>query len=94
MKVGYERVTNKSSSLVKKHEFEKFVLKVLDMPLKLRKRSGSFGSCIFGWWMRCGRNIIRYTKFVMQKLVETFRKLGCIKPEIESEILMLLVEGL
>ena len=36
----------------------------------------------------------RYTHSVMQKLVQAFKELGYKDPEMESEVLMLLVEGL
>ena len=96
VKAGYRRITDKSRGLVTEGDPESLIANVLDMPLKLVEDERNF------WRMQfrlvdeeiAQKHHNRYTHSVMQKLVEAFRKLGYKEPELESEVLMLMVEGL
>ncbi len=96
VKAGYRRITDKSKGLVEENDPLRLISNVLDMPLKLVEDERNF------WRMQfrlvdeeiAQRHHLRYSHSVMQKLVEAFRKLGYQEPELETEILMLLVEGL
>lgn len=96
VKAGYRRITDKSKGLVTEVEPANLIANVLDMPLKLVEDERNF------WRMQfrlvddeiSQKHHNRYTHSVMQKLVEAFKKLGYKEPELESEILMLTVEGL
>lgn len=96
VKAGYRRITDKSGSLVVEGDPMKLIEHVLDMPEKLVEEERDF------WLMQfrlvdeeiSQKHHARYTHSVMQKLVESFKKLGYEEPELESEVLMLMVEGL
>lgn len=96
VKAGYRRITDKSSSLVKEDDPATLLAHVLDMPLKLVEEERDF------WLMQyrlvdeevSQKHHARYTKSVMQRLAEAFKKLGYEQPELESEVLMLIIEGL
>lgn len=96
VKAGYRRITDKSKGLVEENDPNKLISNVLDMPQKLVEDERSF------WRMQfrlvdeeiAQKHHLRYSHSVMQKLVEAFRKLGYEEPELETEVLMLLVEGL
>lgn len=96
VKAGYRRITDKSKGLVTESDPAKLIANVLDMPLKLVEDERNF------WRMQfrlvdeeiAQKHHNRYTHSVMQKLVEAFKKLGYKEPELESEILMMMVEGL
>ncbi|RIJ37442.1 TetR/AcrR family transcriptional regulator [Pontibacter oryzae] len=96
VKAGYRRITDKSKGLVEENDPNKLISNVLDMPLKLVEDERNF------WRMQfrlvdeeiSQKHHLRYSHSVMQKLVEAFRKLGYAEPELETEVLMLLVEGL
>ncbi|WP_347157785.1 TetR/AcrR family transcriptional regulator [Pontibacter chitinilyticus] len=96
IKAGYRRITEKSKGVVMESDPEKLISNVLDMPLKLVEEERNF------WRMQfrlvdeevAQKHHLRYSQSVMQKLVEAFRKLDYAQPELESEILMLMVEGL
>lgn len=96
IKAGYRRITDKSRGLSTERDPVKLISSVLDMPQRLVEEERNF------WRMQfrlvddaiAQRHHNRYTHSVMQQLVETFRELGYEDPEMESEVLMLLVEGL
>ncbi|GAB3529448.1 hypothetical protein GCM10027443_08770 [Pontibacter brevis] len=96
VKAGYRRITDKSSGLVTEDDPAKLIALVLDMPLKLVEEEREF------WLMQfrlvdeeiSQRHHARYTHSIMQRLTDAFKKLGYKEPELESEILMLTVEGL
>ncbi|WP_018479482.1 TetR/AcrR family transcriptional regulator [Pontibacter roseus] len=96
VKAGYRRITDKSKGLVTVSDPAMLIANVLDMPLRLVEDERNF------WRMQfrlvdeeiAQKHHKRYTQSVMQKLVEAFKKLGYEEPELESEILMLMVEGL
>lgn len=96
VKAGYRRITDKSKGLVAENDPAKLIANVLDMPRKLVEDERNF------WRMQfrliddeiSQKHHNRYTHSVMQKLTEAFKKLGYKEPELESEILMLMVEGL
>ncbi|AKD02648.1 TetR/AcrR family transcriptional regulator [Pontibacter korlensis] len=96
VKAGYRRITDKSKGFVEENDPNKLISNVLDMPQKLVEEERNF------WRMQfrlvdeeiSQRHHLRYSHSVMQKLVEAFRKLGYKEPELETEVLMLLVEGL
>jgi AcrR family transcriptional regulator len=96
IKAGYRRITDKSKGLAMETEPEKLINSVLDMPQRLVEDERNF------WRMQfrlvdeeiAQKHHNRYTHSVMQKLVEAFKKMGYNDPEMESEVLMLLVEGL
>ncbi|WP_052738702.1 TetR/AcrR family transcriptional regulator [Pontibacter korlensis] len=96
VKAGYRRITDKNKSLFEEKDPARFICKVLDMPLKLVEEERSF------WRMQfrladeeiAQRHHLRYSHSVTQRLVEAFRRLSYKEPELETEVLMLLVEGL
>ncbi|WP_439882061.1 TetR/AcrR family transcriptional regulator [Pontibacter sp. MBLB2868] len=96
VKAGYRRITDKSKGLVTENDPARLIENVLDMPLKLVEDERNF------WRMQfrlvdeeiAQKHHNRYTHSVMQKLVEAFTKLGYKEPVLESEVLMLMVEGL
>jgi len=96
VKAGYRRVTDKNKNLTEEKDPARFIGKVLDMPLKLVEEERNF------WRMQfrlvdeeiAQKHHLRYSHSVTQKLVEAFRQLGYKEPELETEVLMLLVEGL
>lgn len=96
VKAGYRRITDKSKGLVAEGDPAQLIANVLDMPLKLVEDERNF------WRMQfrlvdediSQKHHNRYINSVMQKLIEAFKKLGYKEPELESEILMLMVEGL
>jgi AcrR family transcriptional regulator len=96
VKAGYRRITDKSKGLVTEADPATLIANVLDMPRRLVEDEQAF------WRMQfrlvddaiSQKHHQRYTQSVMRQLTEAFRKLGYPEPELESEILMLLVEGL
>ena len=96
VKAGYRRISDKSKGLVAEDDPAKLISNVLDMPLRLVEEERNF------WRMQfrlvdeaiAQKHHLRYTHSVMEKLTKAFRKLGYKEPEMESEILMLMVEGL
>ncbi|WP_162053335.1 TetR/AcrR family transcriptional regulator [Pontibacter pamirensis] len=96
VKAGYRRITDRSKGLVVEEDPIKLIGNVLDMPLKLVEEERNF------WRMQfrlvdeeiSQKHHMRYSHSVMQKLEGAFKKLGYEEPELETEILMLLVEGL
>ena len=96
VKAGYRRITDKSRGSVAEDDPIKLIGNVLDMPLKLVKDERNF------WRMQfrliddqiSQKHHSRYTQSVRLKLTEAFKKLGYKEPEMESEILMLMVEAL
>jgi AcrR family transcriptional regulator len=96
VKAGYRRITERSKKSVEENDPAKLISNVLDMPQKLVEDERDF------WRMQfrmvdeevAQRHHQRYLNSVKAKLVEAFRKLGHQEPELETEILMLLVEGL
>lgn len=96
VKSGYRRISDKSKGLVAEEDPAKLIANVLDMPLKLVEEERNF------WRMQfrlvdeeiSQRHHLRYTHSVMETLTKAFKKLGYAEPEVESEILMLMVEGL
>ncbi|OKL40999.1 TetR/AcrR family transcriptional regulator [Pontibacter flavimaris] len=96
VKAGYRRITERSKKSVEENDPAKLISNVLDMPQKLVEDERDF------WRMQfrmvdeevAQRHHQRYLNSVKAKLVEAFRKLGHKEPELETEILMLLVEGL
>ncbi|WP_345158870.1 helix-turn-helix domain-containing protein [Pontibacter saemangeumensis] len=96
VKAGYRRVTDKSKSMVEEKDPVRFIYNVLDMPLKLVEDEPKF------WRMQfrlvdeeiAQKHHLRYSHSVTQKLVEAFRQLGYKEPDLEAEVLMLLVESL
>jgi len=96
VKAGYRRITDKSRGSVAEDDPIKLIGNVLDMPLKLVEDERNF------WRMQfrliddqiSQKHHSRYTQSVRLKLTEAFKKLGYKEPEMESEILMLMVEAL
>ncbi|GHA75024.1 TetR/AcrR family transcriptional regulator [Pontibacter akesuensis] len=96
VKAGYRRITDKSKGLVVEDDPAKLICNILDMPQKLVEDERNF------WRMQfrlvdeeiSQKHHIRFSHSVMQKLVEAFKKLGYKEPELESEVIMLMVEGL
>ena len=96
VKAGYRRITERSKKSVEENDPAKLISNVLDMPQKLVEDERDF------WRMQfrmvdeevAQRHHQRYLNSVKKKLNEAFRKLGHKEPELETEILMLLVEGL
>lgn len=96
VKAGYRRITDKSKGLVVEDDPQKLICNILDMPQKLVEDERDF------WRMQfrlvdeeiSQKHHIRFSHSVMQKLVEAFKKLGYKEPALESEIIMLMVEGL
>lgn len=96
IKAGYRRITDKSKGLAMEKDPQKLINSVLDMPQRLVEEERNF------WRMQfrlvdeeiAQKHHNRYTYSVMQKLVQAFKELGYKDPEMESEVLMLLVEGL
>ena len=96
LKAGYRRITDKSKGLLTEDDPEILIANILDMPLKLVEEERSF------WKMQfrliddaiSQKHHTRYTQSVRVKLVDAFKELGYDEPELESEILMLIVEGL
>lgn len=96
VKAGYRRVTDRNKSLVEEKDPAKFISNMLDMPLKLVEDERNF------WRMQfrlvderiAQKHHLRFSHSVKQKLVEAFSQLGYKEPELETEVLMLLVEGL
>lgn len=96
VKAGYRRITDKSRGSFVEENPRRLIENVLDMPLKLVEDERNF------WRMQFRlvdeeislRHHTRYITSVRQKLIEAFNQLGYKEPELESEILLLLVEGL
>lgn len=96
VKAGYRRVTDKNKSLVEEKDPARFISNMLDMPLKMVEEERNF------WRMQfrlvdeqiAQKHHLRFSHSVKQKLVLAFRQLGYEEPELETEVLMLLVEGL
>jgi AcrR family transcriptional regulator len=96
VKAGYRRVTDKSKSLVEERDPSRFIGNVLDMPLKLVEEEPKF------WRMQfrlvdeeiAQRHHLRFSHSVTRRLAEAFRQLGYEDPDLEKEVMMLLVEGL
>lgn len=96
VKAGYRRITDKSKGLVSEDDPEKLIMNVLDMPFKLVEEEKNF------WRMQfrlvdeeiSQRHHARYSQSVMQTLVGAFKRLGYKEPELETEVLMLIIEGL
>lgn len=96
VKAGYRRIIDKSRGSVVESNPGKLINNVLDMPLKLVEDERDF------WQMQfrlvdeeiSSKHHARYIQSIKQKLAEAFKRLGYKKPELESEVLLLLVEGL
>lgn len=96
VKAGYRRVSDRSKLLIDEKDPARFIANVLDMPLKLVEEERSF------WRMQyrlvddeiSKKHHLRFSHSVMKKLEEAFRQLGNPEPELETAVLMLLVEGL
>ncbi|WP_276498633.1 TetR/AcrR family transcriptional regulator [Pontibacter litorisediminis] len=96
VKAGYRRITEKSKRSVEENDPAKLISNVLDMPQQLVEDERDF------WRMQfrmvdeevAQRHHQRYLNSVKKKLVEAFQKLGHKEPELETEVLMLLVESL
>lgn len=96
LKAGYRRIIDKSRGAVSEDDPIKLIENVLDMPMKLVEDERNFWRMQF----RLIDDVVsqkhhrRYTQSVRVKLADAFEKLGYNDPEMESEILMLMVEAL
>ncbi len=96
VKAGYRRVTDKSKGLIEEKDPAAFIGNVLDMPLRLVKDEPKFWrmQLLLGDASIAQKHHFRYAHSVTQKLGEAFRQLGYAKPELEAEVMMLLLESL